>query len=446
MSLVQFASDSQEERDGRGSTGWMSQRWLFMTPILLVVAMISLASNFKNVPEVRSVPLGGDLLQEWVAGRILLSSQPEHIYELDYFRAQQHDPLLTGFQWKESSYFPPVYPPLYYLVMSPLAFFEYPLAIRLWALVSAVLLVAVSEKMSSRFLTKHQISAGWVAFTLLVFMPVWRNFLMGQKGTLILLLFSATYLLLKSKRSFAAGMVFGLLLFKPHLSIVLLGAMFWKRQWAFCSGWAVTAMLAGTLSWVCCGWNANAAFLQQILATSDYVQTGGYQLTESHHWWGVVALLLGVDSIWTSIGTWGAIATTVWLTLRILKGEWNPEKSNFDLKFASLCCATVLLSPHFYSYDLVLLLLPFWLILRGNLESGLQLTGFSSGVEGAEVAHDRAWMNSLVVGYVFLSGMFATLAEMSRIQTGSLMLLGLLVVLSRNGLVCGDRSRVGALS
>ena len=404
-----------------------SVRWLILSPIVLVVGLICFSPNFQSHDESRTVPLGGDFLQEWVAGKILSGYASDQLYNLDHFRELQHDPMLTGFQWDAAGYFPPVYPPLYYFVMSPLSNLEYSLAIRVWAVLSATLLVVVLERLYILFPFEHRnIALFSIASLVFVFMPVWLNFVMGQKGTLILVLFFVTFWLLKQQRKFTAGVVFGFLLFKPHLCLVLLGLMIVTRQWRFFLGWSTTAIIVTALSIACCGWELNWAFIDRALASTHYIQTQGYQFEEAHHLWGIMGHFLGPNSKLTSVFTWLAILLTSMGLWRIWGGAIQFESDSFNEQFSAACLGTVLLSPHFYSYDLVLLVLPLWLLSRKGFS---EVTVPQNLTSSAPTDSHNVWLLGLCGTFILLSGSFASIAKFTSIQPSFVLLTGITLLI-----------------
>jgi len=100
-------------------------------------------------------------------------------------------------------------------------------------------------------------------------------------------------------------------------------------------------------------------YVQVCLGFGDYVSNGGYQLENSHSLWGSMQLLLG-NVNQTLVKPFAIIAAIGVITLvtRIMSGSIELSSPRFAFQFAALIVATVLISPHFYMYDLTILLLP----------------------------------------------------------------------------------------
>ena len=231
--------------------GWVAS---YVLAGLLLVGLYSLSPNFSLRPGTDQGLLAGDYLQEWIGGYIVRSDQRWRLYDQAFADRCEHDPSLVGFSWDPYEYLPMVYPPFWYLAVSPLSVLPYHLAAGVWAgLMTATIVVScLVLRWWIRCEEKSAAMAVCVALmpASLIFPPVIENLTSGQKGGLCLLLFAATYCLLDKKRSFAAGCVFGLLLFKPQFTLVLFPCMVLRRDLRFVAGFCVTA---ATLSGIALG-------------------------------------------------------------------------------------------------------------------------------------------------------------------------------------------------
>ena len=97
---------------------------------------------------------------------------------------------------------------------------------------------------------------------------------------------------------------------------------------------------------------------------ADYIHNGGYDLTKSHAWYGFFSLLLGHDSTLVKSLTLVAMLITIGITAYSLRGPLMPRQSRFAQQFSVLILCSILISPHVYTYDLTMLLLPLGFIVR----------------------------------------------------------------------------------
>lgn len=405
---------------------------LVAVPVLLTVAILLGSPNFRFSSGRDAEPFGGDFIQEWTGGWMLWNGDTSRFYETAYISSIEHDPSLIGFEWDTDGYLPMVYPPFWYLLVSPFSKLPLPVGAVLWtwlmtgALVGALWLMqrwlssdVCHGNVSHAEAGRHAISSdGWnsrgrqagmllFAIALFVYAPLIESLGSGQKGTLLLLLFTATFVMLDRKRPFAAGLVFGLVAFKPQLTLVIGFAMLFKRQWRFIAGGVTMgAMLVG-LSFVA-GTDLCRQFFQLCSGMGDYVQTGGYDLHKAHCWWGACQLLLDGAPSWliTSCATVGSLLT-IGLLSATLRGRVQYGTGEFARQFAALTVATLLLSPHLFTYDLTLLLLPIFLLTIGP------------------GALDAQWKWMPIAIFV-IAGQSAAISQTTGVQLSVLAMLGLL--------------------
>lgn len=400
-----------------------TQRLLLSLPCLLVIVLFAFSPNFQLTSEkMRSDPLGGDFLQEWTAGKILWSAHSTELYELSRFRAVQHDAELVGFSWPESKYFPPVYPPFYYLLMSPFSWLPYSVAVKLWAILSAIFLV-VSAELMRRFYRPFQARFEPAFVVSMIFVPLWVCFNLGHKSTLLLLLLTATFLLLRHQRRWQAGLVYGLLAFKPHLAAVIGVTMLLKRQWRFVGGAAITFIVLGLIS-LGCGWQANLGFFNFVLNSGNYLDTAGYQLADAHSLWGATAYLFGGSGPISEFVALIAATIVVSLLTMMMRGPLKTNSTHFEFQFAAMIVSTLLLSPHLYFYDLLVVLLPM-LLIACNLQSSLLSRPLAIALRAA------------IALFLLGAGLFLTISTLTGIQLSVVLMIAVLVLLT-----CADLNRI----
>lgn len=344
----------------RPMSGW-SNRILLLAPILLVIGIFCFSPNFNSSEHVRQLPFGGDFLQDWIGGTVVLSENRNRLYDLEYFTSLQHEPARVGFSWTESQYYPAIYPPFYYLLVSPFSLLEYRVAVVLWSILSALALVG-SGALFLRFCSPASqfFVPGFVLAT--IFVPTITCLNIGHKSTFLLLILTAAFLLYYHNRAGWAGIVFGLVAFKPHLALLVWLAMLAKRQWRFVLGALATVATLFLLS-IVAGPDLCVDYFKVCLQTGSYLETGGYQLADAHSLWGAVQnAMQGQSAIAVNIVTAVLSLMVIGLLAFVLKGRFGPKSTGFAFQFAAMVLATVILSPHLYFYDLTITLLPMALI------------------------------------------------------------------------------------
>ena len=386
---------------------------MLLLPIVVIIGIFLFSPNYQ-VGESRSTPFGGDFLQEWVGGQIVASGNAHRLYEFDFFRAVQHDESLIGFRWPVESYYPAVYPPFYYLLVSPISGLDYHFAAIIWGLLSALALVLAGELLIRYYPPCRKYVAYGLAIAML-FTPLLTCLNIGHKSTFLLLILTGTFVLLYNKRPCWAGIVFGMIAFKPHLFLVIGLAMLVKRQWFFVLGLAITLTCFAGLC-LLTGIDACVDYTGVIMGTSNYIHTGGYELANAHSLWGAVlnafpghsAFFVNSLTIVLSLVVLGLLAIICW-------GPLATESSRFALQFAALVLATILVSPHMYFYDLTMVLLPLLLIFTAK--------------DSVPLNHGRLtiYFKSIVIVIVVGAGAFREFADLTHVQP-SVFLFGVLLL------------------
>ena len=389
-----------------------------LIPCALVSCILTLSPNFTPSEELREDPIGADLLQEYVGGHLWINESSK-LYDWKHSAAIQHDVELLGFEWQESGYFPMVYPPFHYQFASLTCGLSYWSFVVGWMFAAAIAL-SISAFVFLNWYREIRTGAGGWFFFAILFTPLLLSLNMGQKSTILLAILTVTFVLLHHQRSFTAGLVFGLIAFKPYLAVPIGIAMLMKKQYRFVAG-SLIMLLAVTGSSVLMAPGVWGDYIQMCFGMKDYISNSGYQLENSHSLWGSMQLLLSNVNP-TLVKPFAIITAIGVLTLlsRILSGPIELSSSRFAFQFAGLVVATVLISPHFYSYDLTILLLP------------LAICGLS---EEVSQKINRRVMYWVCIAVLFGASAYGVIATKYGFQISTLILLVWLIVIAGGGTI-----------
>ena len=329
----------------------LRQAWGPMLVALVVLGvLLGFSPNWKSSDQVRTDPLGGDFLQEWIGGRIILDGNYDALYTDGVFRPMQHDHQLLGFQWDADRYFPMVYPPFHYVQTAGLARLSYPVAATLWLCLLVLALSVVLMILRSLVGGKS-----WVLLIVLA-TPLLVSLNMGQKSVLLLLIFSCAYALLKMDRPLIAGALFALATFKPHFVIVIGLIMLLQRQWLFVGGCSLV-VLSQLISCAILGPVVCQDYINVCIGMGDFLETSGYRLEKGFSLWGGWQMILGHPFV-VKMATILSSATVLSVLVFFARPWRKPEKGREIRLYLAALMATPLIAPHFYDYDLTILLLP----------------------------------------------------------------------------------------
>lgn len=384
----------------------------------LLFAIFYHSPNFRASVGPGATPFGGDFLQEWVGGYIVRAGDYARFYDLEYARELEHDEGLIGFEWNEHRFLPIVYPPFYYVAVSPLSLLSVRTAAGVWALLMIACLVGAGWLLIWHGRKELPKLSPWLLPASLFFMPLIENLTSSQKGSLCLLILSGTFVLFDRRKPYWAGLVFGLLAFKPQLTLVIAFAMLLSGQWRFVLGGATTGLALGA---ACLAMGSDVC--QQYVAFStgaaDYLHTSGYDLTKSHCLYGFFTLLAsGEATVFVkglALASFLGVGALLYIVLR--RGV-RPGTPGWAVQFSALVLASVLVSPHLFTYDLTILLLPIFLL-------------------GIALARRSSWpANRAVLGWLLAllfagAGISPLIAKVTSVQLSVLLCLALLVYLAR---------------
>lgn len=157
-----------------------------------------------------------------------------------------------------------------------------------------------------------------------------------------------------------AGLALGLLLYKPQLAIAI-GVMLLVK-------WRFRVLIGGIISagaWIAIGFAISPPVMKkyvnlittllELQRRHDLSPIWGY-----NNFYGFASLLLG--DFWRRgadiLGSLLVVGGIITIMLLWWRTEWKPRTRAWDMKLAATFALGLLISPHLYLYDLMLLLLP----------------------------------------------------------------------------------------
>lgn len=187
--------------------------------------------------------VGVDHLAFYCAAHLIHDGHPDRLYDYEWQQVNGYQLFLIGWEWKGFEAYRN--PPFYALLYLPTAGLSFYASFVIWAVISFALLALALYLLQP----EHPRRAFLWALT---FYPVFATISFGQNTFISLAIFAGVYRLLSNERRFAAGLVAGLLFFKPQL---LLGLFVWwifqpKRYWPCWLGVGVTGALLAAVSWL----------------------------------------------------------------------------------------------------------------------------------------------------------------------------------------------------
>ncbi len=314
-------------------------------------------------------PIASDLAPHLAAARIVLAGDPHHLYDLSYqFAIEQR--VLSGHYWPD----PFISPPFVAYLYVPLAHLPYLLSAALWTLLTVTLL-ALSLRLLWPLLPSLQ-RFGFGSVILIAFSAEFVFDLVGsgQDSAISLLIFAAGLRLLLARRDASAGAVLAFGLMKPQLAIAFPFVFLLQRQWRALGAWLAVAgaLVAGSVAIV--GLSGAESYVRLVLS-SAYQYGAGAPLSFKEL--SIIALVHGLlpsQTSWLVLPVAAAILIPLAIGFVRLARRGVYDETDVCLLYALTVTFTVLLSPHIFAYDGVLLLLPALVLAdRGTQHSQIRL-------------------------------------------------------------------------
>jgi hypothetical protein len=248
-----------------------------------------------------------------------------------------------------AGYFGWHYPPTFLFAAAALATMPYVAAYLVWLGVTfPVYLVAIRAIVGER--SGYLLAAAFPA--------VLCNFVVGQNGFLTAALIGGALVMLV-QRPILAGVLLGLLTYKPHLGLLFPVVLAASGHWRAFAAAGVVAVAMALASWGAFGTDTWLAFFANIGHTSQaFLSDGWADFGKLQTAFGLTRTLGGSEPLaWTLQGgvALASAAAITWL--------WRSSACH-EIKAAALGCGVMLATPYLYTYDLVVLAVPLAFLFR----------------------------------------------------------------------------------
>jgi Glycosyltransferase family 87 len=406
-----------------------SGAWLTRERVLLIAAAVLIASaggflylvvTANGLVDQQGRPLGTDFSDVYAAGTYVLDGNPEAPFDLarQHAREQQIFGEATPFYgWH--------YPPFFLFVAAVLALMPYGIALAVWQTVTLCLylltiraILGIPARPASTIDRTFQgeahtaIGPLWLLLAL-AFPAVLVNIGHGQNGFLTAALLGAALVQL-DRRPLLAGILFGLLAYKPQYGLLIPVVLATSGRWrSFAAAAATVAVLAlaTTLAFGPHVWQAffDSTRFTRVVAL-EQGDTGWYKIQSLFAWarmWGAnvpVAYVLQ-GALVVTLG-----AALIWL--------WR-SAAPYPLKAAALCLAAILATPYTFDYDMMVLAPAMAFMVIDGLSRGFgpwEKTALGALWLVPLVARTVAHVTLIPLGVPMMLAMFVLLLRRSTIQ------------------------------
>jgi len=322
----------------------------------LVCLFIAYAQTAWSAAPNSSTP---DFVLLWAAGRIALAGHAAAAYDWPTLKPLQASIL----GHPVSGYLGWLYPPTVFFIAVPLSLLPYAGAFVLW----------VSSTFMAYLAAIRAIIGDRVGYFLAASIPsVLANFIVGQNGLLSASLIGGA-LILMERQPISAGVLLGLLSYKPHLGLLFPIALLVSGRWLVLTSAAVVAALMAGASWAAFGsesWDAFLFGIGHAVSIETFADWGKLQSA-----FGLVRALGGSETLAWLVQVVVALVVTCAVALL-----WR-SAATYEIKAAGLSTGVLLVASHIHIYDLAILAVPLAFLFRLGSERGFlphELAGMGS--------------------------------------------------------------------
>jgi hypothetical protein len=225
---------------------------LWRASLALALFLLTLLLGNFTLPQSKRLTaslVGHDFLAFYTAGAFLNQNRPHELYDLDKVHAFQRDLAAREHLEIGDSFAPFWNPPFYGWVFAPLARLPFHTALALWEVLNLACLVAAIFLLTRLLQPAPPAVTLLVPLLLLTSMPLIQAVTHGQNTPASLLILAIVANLWRDRRPVLAGLVAGLLLYKPQLGALVALALLFTLGRRAALGLALTSLglLAVTL-------------------------------------------------------------------------------------------------------------------------------------------------------------------------------------------------------
>jgi alpha-1,2-mannosyltransferase len=333
------------------SGAWLTRKRIRMVAVAVLLAsaagFLYLVVTATGGVDLQGRPLGTDFSNVYAAGTYVLEGNP--VAPFDSLQQYARERAIFG---EATPFYGWHYPPYFLFVAAALAWMPYGLALFVWQAITLGLYLLAIRAILKAFAPQGGSSVStdplWLLLAL-AFPAVLINVGHGHNGFLTAALLGGGLVVL-DRRPLVAGILFGLMAYKPQFGLMIpiaLAAGGYWRSFAAAAATAVLLTLVTTLVFGMQVWHAffvGAEFTRTVVLEQG--DTGWHKIQSVFSWarmWGApVPLAYGIQGA----ATLALAMASAWL--------WH-GKAPYPLKAAGLCLAAILATPYTLDYDMMVL-------------------------------------------------------------------------------------------
>jgi glycosyl transferase family 87 len=245
---------------------------------------------------------------------------------------------------------PNLYGPQVGLFFKPLARFSFPAAARIWVATSLLVFFG-SVYLVWRSCPALRPLARMVALCALAFPPLFHFFVRGQVSALVLACFTAAYVFFRAERAWLAGVALGLLACKPQFLVAIPLVLLLAHAWKAFAGIVVSGGAQLVFTRIYFGSAVMHAYFDTLGHTSRMIGAAELSLAPIQ--------MHSLRSFWSLLMPWPEVALALYalssIVIIVMAALAWKSSAPLALRFSALTLAAILVNPHLFVYDLLVL-------------------------------------------------------------------------------------------
>lgn len=323
---------------------------LIVLALVVLISAVWIAAAHHMIDRVGS-PIGTDFTNVYAAGRQVWSGTAPAVYD----PPSQHAAEIAAFDGRSVPFYGWHYPPMFLVAAAALALLPY----------AGALLLYMATTLAAYLATLRAILPHRETLLLAAAFPgVFVNLGHGQNGFLTATLIGGALLLL-DRRPWLAGILIGLLAYKPQFGILIPLVLVATLRWRPFVAATATVLAAAATTVALFGVGIWTAFAGSEQFTRTVV------LEQGQTGWQKIQSLFSAVRMWGGTVDMAYAAQTMLAVALAVSLVWLwRSRASFDLKAAALVTASLLATPYVLDYDLVVLAVAGAFLVRHGLRHG----------------------------------------------------------------------------
>jgi hypothetical protein len=348
--------------------------WAVCAVDFLVPASFDRAANIKFQ----------DFLSFYISGKLIAQGRAADLYH-NHDREAEMLATIHPIDVARETVFPPsahtpasvrlpnLYGPQFGLLFVPLARLPFLVAAQIWVALSLILFFACIHQVLRSCPSLIPYSRT-VTLCAVAFPPLFHFFVRGQNSVLVLVCFTAAYLACRAHHDWLAGLALGFLIFKPQFLVAIPLVLLLSHAWKTFAGLVVAAGAQLAFTEIYFGPAVMRAYFDTLCHIQRVMDAAELSLAPIQ--------MHSLRSFWSLLIPWPEPALALYVLssiviVGIVAAVWK-SSAPLALRFSALTLAAVLVNPHLFVYDMlvvapVLLLLVDWTLINPQHPSSAAL-------------------------------------------------------------------------